>query len=94
VTAGLLAHGSNASFRPSRQPNVDRQWHMRKKLAAYSCGRSRGFDVRLTAFPNTVTLLYAMENAACVNIEPIAADGGKWSAVDLPQCSSRQLHPT
>ena len=32
------------SFRPSQRSNKDRQWHMRKKLAAHSCGRSRGFD--------------------------------------------------
>ena len=52
ATAGLLARGSSVSFRPSRWPNASRQWHMRKKLAAYSCGSSHGLGaLRLTVFP-------------------------------------------
>jgi len=38
-------------FRPSRLFEAKCQWHIRKRLAVYSCGRSRGFDLCLTAFP-------------------------------------------
>ena len=69
ATAGFLARGSSVSFQPSQRSNADRQWHMWKKLAAYSCGRSRGFDKRLTAFPNTVTPLSERETATYVNSE-------------------------
>ncbi len=51
AAAGLLACGSDVSSRPSRRSNADRQWHMRKKLAAYSCGSSLGFDNSRTEFP-------------------------------------------
>jgi len=43
VPAGLLARGSSASFRPSRgRLRRRRQWHFGARLAAYSCGGSRG----------------------------------------------------
>lgn len=48
VAAGLLAHGSSVSLRPSQCSNAERQWHLRRKLAAYSCGRSRGFEMGRT----------------------------------------------
>ena len=39
--AGLLARGSIVS---SHLPDATRQWHIERRLAAYSCGGSHGFD--------------------------------------------------
>lgn len=55
VTAGFLARGSNV-FACLPSSNSGCQWHSGQKLAAHSCGRSRGMGSSCRiAFPCTVT---------------------------------------
>ena len=81
--AGLLACGSNASLRPSQRARTwDRQWYLRSKLAAYSCGGSHG--LRQTEFALPCSLFTIGARA------PVDQHERQWNR--WPARVSRKLH--
>lgn len=72
VSAGLLARGSSAPLRPSRRCDAHRQWHFGARLAAYSCGGSRGIGrkcpYRVPFSLTGATLQHRQEPSRTVNV--------------------------